>query len=186
MIIAFLFFSFCYCDKISWQRPLKRERVQLAHSSWWHHCKDITGAGHEGSGYIPSRQELWHPLWYWIDAHMLVHHSYVLWSFLDLLLEEGCGGGGQGMSFHLSCHQLSPHRHGHRSTWSRQPLLKILCQVILDVSSWQLRKITVLWRIFPYWYNYCSSDLYLKYDLYINKYFDIFWSFMKFNIWVCF
>lgn len=64
--------------------------------------------------------------------------------------------------------------------------LKILCQVILDVSSWQLRRITVLWHIFPYWYNYCSSDSYLKYDLYINKYFGIFWSFMKFNIWVCF
>lgn len=185
MIIAFLFFSFCYCDKISWQRPLKRERVQLAHSSWWHHCKDITGAGHEGSGYIPSRQELWHPLWYWIDAHMLVHHSYVLWSFQDLLLEEGCGGGKECLSISVAI-SLVPTDMVTGQPDPDNLSLKILCQVILDVSSWQLRRITVLWRIFPYWYNYCSSDLYLKYDLYINKYFGILWSFMKFNIWVCF
>lgn len=184
MIIAFLFFSFCYCDKISWQRPLKRERVQLAHSSWWHHCREVTVAGHEGSGYIPSRQELWHPLWYWIDAHMLVHRSYVLWPFQDLLLEEGWGGK-DCLSISVAI-RLVPTDMATGQPERDNLSLKILCQVILDVSNWQLRRITVLWHIFPYWYNYCSSDSYLKYDLYINKYFGIFWSFMKFNIWVCF
>lgn len=167
MIIAF--FSFCYCDKISWQRSLKRERVQLAHSSWWHHCRQVTVAGREGSGHSPSRQELWHPVWYWIDAHVLegiAHFSMFIPG--SPIRGRMWGRGRECLSIAVDI-KLVPTDMATGQPDPDSLSLKIPSQVTLDVSSWQWKRITVLWHIFSYCYNYCSSDSYLKYDLYINK-----------------